>query len=686
MRPTIQIKPLLATHRLVVPHAQRTSFQRLLRAAAEVTAVSALLTCGIVPDITAMPHQGVPELATLSLIRHWKAYVLLMMSTTHNTEWSGLGQHLHPLTATMQTMLQQQIPPVLNQLCQVPVGQTSIPAVCSLVAMADTLVYHSLTPTSMSLDSPLLRSMGNVMILLLRFSRDLNLHGVMMWKILLIGGVRVLLDLCALPVPDMDQRLQNDMRHTRYLERLLALMLLHCQQGMHGASTHLYFSAFKYISDMHSRSAGIRRVNPFVLALTKELIIKRVRFNPGTQDMIHQLLVTAELYPPQDMYSSMQQLLTSLDPRNDCEVLRALAVSSSRATKHSEITVILAAALKIHDNHWPPSHSNDLTDTEARDSGWLSTLTIVRHFAEAISVLNQRWNQQQDCVSVLGITIAFTLLLKMVMGIRQAHDPEGTGPGWRYQRLMQAISKPPLLLVCERLIRTYMRRCAAEEAAAAGCAGAPTAVFNPTKVTRLLCVAAYQPLLSKTLQAHVSLAASARKGVCRMLAENASAELLHCVRASSLDILRGIPPLYECIKLATIVGSTLTLASCSLQPEDLLSEQQKLAATCRHLWGVRDVVSRQFTRDGGVPSKEQQAVIWGRFAAENCIMQPGCCNLLCIKTPGDTEDKMVTHLCEGCRRVRYCSEKCQREAWLNGHKGVCGCTHTVSVGPALSIA
>lgn len=68
------------------------------------------------------------------------------------------------------------------------------------------------------------------------------------------------------------------------------------------------------------------------------------------------------------------------------------------------------------------------------------------------------------------------------------------------------------------------------------------------------------------------------------------------------------------------------------------------------------------------------AMAWERHALQhfNGRLLPGCCHLGCSNLCGASEAALLTQLCSGCRRVRYCSVKCQREAWLvGGHKLVC---------------
>lgn len=66
---------------------------------------------------------------------------------------------------------------------------------------------------------------------------------------------------------------------------------------------------------------------------------------------------------------------------------------------------------------------------------------------------------------------------------------------------------------------------------------------------------------------------------------------------------------------------------------------------------------------------------WERYAF-HCIdsrLLPGCCNLGCTVLAGVSESSLPTQLCSGCRRMRFCSNMCQRKAWcVGGHALVCG--------------
>lgn len=66
---------------------------------------------------------------------------------------------------------------------------------------------------------------------------------------------------------------------------------------------------------------------------------------------------------------------------------------------------------------------------------------------------------------------------------------------------------------------------------------------------------------------------------------------------------------------------------------------------------------------------------WELFSLSNqtCPVQPGCSRWGCRTLIGWGEAALKTQLCGGCRRARYCSEECQRAAWVGeGHREVCG--------------
>lgn len=51
---------------------------------------------------------------------------------------------------------------------------------------------------------------------------------------------------------------------------------------------------------------------------------------------------------------------------------------------------------------------------------------------------------------------------------------------------------------------------------------------------------------------------------------------------------------------------------------------------------------------------------------------PGCCNPACMELAGVNEVELNTLLCSGCRRLLYCSKKCQKAHFLAGHGAQCG--------------
>lgn len=71
---------------------------------------------------------------------------------------------------------------------------------------------------------------------------------------------------------------------------------------------------------------------------------------------------------------------------------------------------------------------------------------------------------------------------------------------------------------------------------------------------------------------------------------------------------------------------------------------------------------------------------WERFAFNRLAgrVMPGCSHWGCTNLGGFSEDALLTRLCSGCKRARYCSPACQRAAWVEGgHREACGSqTHT----------
>ena len=68
------------------------------------------------------------------------------------------------------------------------------------------------------------------------------------------------------------------------------------------------------------------------------------------------------------------------------------------------------------------------------------------------------------------------------------------------------------------------------------------------------------------------------------------------------------------------------------------------------------------------PTQEQQAAD-ALALARALAAGPGCNNLAC---PDWTGEVARLKLCEACRTARYCSARCQREAWrAGGHRQCC---------------
>lgn len=75
-----------------------------------------------------------------------------------------------------------------------------------------------------------------------------------------------------------------------------------------------------------------------------------------------------------------------------------------------------------------------------------------------------------------------------------------------------------------------------------------------------------------------------------------------------------------------------------------------------------------------VPCMQQQALYWSNFYADLGMCPPvrKCGNFACDNKSGCSESALPSLLCSGCQKVRYCSVKCQKYAWINcGHKEKC---------------
>lgn len=70
-----------------------------------------------------------------------------------------------------------------------------------------------------------------------------------------------------------------------------------------------------------------------------------------------------------------------------------------------------------------------------------------------------------------------------------------------------------------------------------------------------------------------------------------------------------------------------------------------------------------------IPSKLMQGLVWSRIDF-NMGLLPGCCNWMCENVGGCAESLLPTWRCRRCS-LHYCSRKCQKQAWLNGHCSVC---------------
>lgn len=101
----------------------------------------------------------------------------------------------------------------------------------------------------------------------------------------------------------------------------------------------------------------------------------------------------------------------------------------------------------------------------------------------------------------------------------------------------------------------------------------------------------------------------------------------------------------------------------------------EIATKSPRLWDVVTTVMEKDARMSFVGHHPGRGCPWERYALTHFQgrLVPGCCYLGCISLNGVSEAALVTQLCSGCRRVRYCCAECQMQAWLEGgHSIVCG--------------
>lgn len=97
----------------------------------------------------------------------------------------------------------------------------------------------------------------------------------------------------------------------------------------------------------------------------------------------------------------------------------------------------------------------------------------------------------------------------------------------------------------------------------------------------------------------------------------------------------------------------------------------QLATVARQLFLANDPTT------WGTPAStfRREAAAWDAYALQHFHgrLLPGCSYLRCTNLAGASEASLRTLLCNGCKRMRYCSVKCQKAAWVEGrHHVVCG--------------
>lgn len=132
---------------------------------------------------------------------------------------------------------------------------------------------------------------------------------------------------------------------------------------------------------------------------------------------------------------------------------------------------------------------------------------------------------------------------------------------------------------------------------------------------------------------------------------------------------------YEAMSLRPVPVLTKLIADFRTECE--ISEGDSLISAALEACGFNSEVAERMEDDaaGG-------AARWERFAFSHLRgrVLPGCSHWACTNLAGFSEAALPTQLCSGCRRARYCSLKCQKEAWVDGgHREVCRECNTATI-------
>lgn len=167
----------------------------------------------------------------------------------------------------------------------------------------------------------------------------------------------------------------------------------------------------------------------------------------------------------------------------------------------------------------------------------------------------------------------------------------------------------------------------------------------------------------------VSLAATVRKTADARL--SAEKNLMRGWCGELVGFLLNIPGM-DSHRMVVIFASMLTMSYCD---ERVSGFERRVLLGSVPPGRLRDLYAELFDEVLPVGSRREQARAWGKYATDCAAvcpwMLPGCSSFECVNLSGSCEAALPTLLCTGCRRVRYCSLGCQREAWVNGHREVC---------------
>lgn len=579
-----------------------------------------------------------PIRLTLKMINQRMQYQFLM---TKGADWTD-APLMQPYLALRNTLLDASMGLIAEMVSVVPPHTASVMAMWIFVLLCEVIGFTTYPvgvprPDIMS-DSAQVSCLASVMDWVLE--RSLlqpdpapwdDAEGEL-WRVLIMDGVMLFSLLCVLDPDDLVGILHGRLRHTYILERTLLMMsiyLPHMDDRPAACGKKVYLHALRSCRIMfHGCSSEAHlRVSPFAQHLCRlRLCSEDTAASVDVENLEDMLIILSNTSSMPAIATSerMTLWLTKIEPVGASEFLRALVRCASRTLEHCHLNIVINLISLV---------SVELGD-EGHDASLLCMLRIIGVYVRTVSRANN--------VGCRG-----TCLLAILVLTRILHQTTLT----LHQGLLSVCDKPGTSVMLDTLFRARnldMGLAYWDKALSCCMACAPMHVTDSTR------------------PAYWSLAGTLRKVAVRGLEDREARRhtRMHCLR-----LLRRLPRGAGYLRLSATVASVLSIAAGGLMPEDLVTEERAM----RDVFplNVRDLLSDLLGR-APVPQPREQWREWDRFAADECPnMLPGCGYWLCQEYSGISEAAMPTLLCSGCQRVRYCSTRCQRSAWVLGHREMC---------------